>query len=1053
MRGFLFGCWLLQGYGAVTVAAVDYEREIKPLLKERCYACHGALKQKAGLRVDTVAGMRQGGEEGDVLAGERALLLARVMTTDLDERMPPEGEGAAFTSEQVALLQRWLAEGGQGPELEKPEPDPRLHWAYHRPQAAAGSLDDLLGVLRQQRGVTEQGPAAPGIWLRRVHLDLTGLPPTVEEVRAFAAAMASAADPKAVRAAVVERLLASPQYGERWARHFMDVWRYSDWYGLGAQMRYSHKHLWHWRDWLVESLNADKGYDEMVRQMLAADEMPPGDRPDLRATGFLARSYYLFNRTTWLDATIEHTSRAFLGLTMQCAKCHDHKYDPVDHAEYYQMRAIFEPMHVRLDAQPGVTDFEKDGLPRVFDLHVERPTYRHVRGDEANVDESKAYAPGVPAVLSWEAFEVEPVKLPFTEHRPGAREQVLGDHLAEAKVERAAAEGELAKAREQVLRVVEAQETTGAAEAPRVLWADAFGEEKKEGYQVIAGTWQWREGQLVQTETGSSRRALELVTLPPTDFVATLRFVIEGGERWKSVGLAFDGVGEEDTLVYVSAAAGGSKVQVSPREGGKSVYPAGAAKARAVMTGKEYELEVRVRGRRIQVLLDGESQVVFELGPRRAGGKLRLTAFDAAAAFTRLEVRELGADESVGEGEQAGALTLAEANQAVEQAEWQARAADWKVRWVQAVHAAEAAPEDAALARAAGKIEAEYDVAAAQIAVRKAQQMTVKAGADAKQKAAVEKQKKETAAALAKAQERLAVPDAVYRPLRAVLKAQEGPDDAANATVQRFPETSTGRRLAFARWVTDRRHPLTARVLVNQVWLRHFGASLVEDVTDFGRRTQPPVQQAVLDTLAVRFMESGWSLKALHREMVLSDLYAMTTSQAGADAATLAVDPDNLLYWRMNARRMESQVVRDSLLHLAGQLDLTMGGATVDPVKNETATRRALYFNQTAFEQHRFLGGFDNANVLECYRREVSVMPQQALALSNSRESAECAGQLSQRYAELPDAALVEEAFWLVLGRPPSAAEQAVCEEALKEMNRDLFWQGLLNHNDFITVR
>jgi hypothetical protein len=200
-------------------------------------------------------------------------------------------------------------------------------------------------------------------------------------------------------------------------------------------------------------------------------------------------------------------------------------------------------------------------------------------------------------------------------------------------------------------------------------------------------------------------------------------------------------------------------------------------------------------------------------------------------------------------------------------------------------------------------------------------------------------------------------------------------------------------------------------------------------------------------------MESGWSLKALHREMVLSDLYAMTSSQVGAEATTLAADPDNTLYWRMNARRMESQVVRDSLLHVSGQLDLTMGGPTVDPVKAERGTRRALYFNQTAFDQHRFLGGFDNANVVECYRREVSVMPQQALALSNSRESADCAAMLAKRFAELTDVALVREAFVLILGREPSAAEQSVCEAALKEMKRELFLQGLLNHNDFITVR
>jgi hypothetical protein len=134
------------------------------------------------------------------------------------------------------------------------------------------------------------------------------------------------------RQRVVDHLLGTPQYGERWARHFMDIWRYCDWYGLGAQLRHSQKHIWHWRDWIVESLNTDKGYDQMIVQMLAADELAPEDRDNLRATGFLARSYYLFNRTTWLDETIEHTCRAFLGLTMQCVKCHDHKYDPIEQA-------------------------------------------------------------------------------------------------------------------------------------------------------------------------------------------------------------------------------------------------------------------------------------------------------------------------------------------------------------------------------------------------------------------------------------------------------------------------------------------------------------------------------------------------------------------------------------------------------------------------------------------------------------------------------------------------------------------------------------------------
>jgi len=187
------------------------------------------------------------------------------------------------------------------------------HWAFMAPKKATGaqSIDRLLGKAHREHGLVPQAPIESTLWLRRVHLDLTGLPPTLEEQTAFAAQ-----DSPATRQRIVDQLLASPHHGERWGRHFMDIWRYSDWYGLGAQLRYSQKHIWHWRDWIIESLNTDKGYDLMVQQMLAGDELAPEDPEVLRATGFLARNYYLFNRTTWLDDVIEHTSKSFLGLTM-----------------------------------------------------------------------------------------------------------------------------------------------------------------------------------------------------------------------------------------------------------------------------------------------------------------------------------------------------------------------------------------------------------------------------------------------------------------------------------------------------------------------------------------------------------------------------------------------------------------------------------------------------------------------------------------------------------------------------------------------------------------
>jgi hypothetical protein len=816
MRGRMVFVWM--ALAALPALAVDYEKDIKPLLKERCYTCHGALKQKADLRLDTAAAMHKGGESGDVLAHDHSLLIERITTTDEHDRMPPKGEGSMLTAEQVAKLKSWIDAGATAPANEQPEPDPRAHWAYQPPQSSGKTIDAQLAVRFAAKKLKPQPEAAPEIWLRRVYLDLIGLPPTPDEIAAF---LQDTSPPNRQR--VVDHLLNSPQYGERWARHFMDIWRYCDWYGLGAQLRHSQKHIWHWRDWIVESLNSDKGYNRMIVEMLAADELAPEDRDNLRATGFLARSYYLFNRTTWLDETIEHTCRAFLGLTMQCVKCHAHKYDPIEHADYYRMRAIFEPLHVRLDPWQGETDFEKNGLPRVFDLHLDTPTFRHVRGDEKNEDKSKTMTPGVPQVLEFAAFQPAAVKLPPASAKPVLLPFVLEDHLRAADVQ-----------------LADAQKTN-----------------------------------------------------------------------------------------------------------------------------------------------------------------------DAAAI----------------------------------------KAASLRIAMIQAVYAADLAKNDKSIAKAAALAEARYLVAKAELDLAKAE-------ADSKAKDA-EKKIKAAREALEKTKKKAEAPGEVYTSLPASLKAQEGPEENNNTTVQTYPDTSTGRRLAFANWIADKRNPLTARVLVNQVWTRHFGASLVPNGDDFGRRSLPPLHQDVLDTLTVDFMNNGWSLKRLHRAMVLSELYRRSSSNADADPATLAADPDNASYWRMNPRRMESQVVRDSLLHIGGRLDLTLGGPSLDPAKSETSPRRSLYFVQNADTEHRFLAVFDNSNVLECYRRNESVVPQQALALTNSKLSNECADLLAAKLGKLDEKTFVDQSFLAVLGRQPTTAERQASLEgfaALKQ-NRSLFLQALLNHNDFVTLR
>jgi mono/diheme cytochrome c family protein len=873
--------------------AVDYLREVKPLLAARCYACHGGLQQKGALRLDTAKSVREGGNSGPAVVPGKAsdsLLIAHVTASGGKRRMPPADLGEALSEKQVALLRSWIDQGADGPADEKPEPDPKAHWAFRAPVRPAvpafsrdpkGSaqqgrvrnpIDAFLAAEREKHGLTPQPPADRATLLRRVTLDLIGLPPTPEQLSAFLADPSPDAYEK-----VVDRLLASPQYGERWGRHWMDVWRYSDWWGLGAEVRNSQKHIWHWRDWIIESVNADKGYDQMVREMLAADELYPTDLDRLRATGFLARQYFLFNRNTWLEETVEHTSKAFLGLTLNCAKCHDHKFDPISQQDYYRFRAFFEPYQVRTDELPGEADADKDGIPRAFDCNLDAPTYQFVRGDERQPIKSRPLTPGVPRLLAFADLDIRPLPLPPEAYSPGLRPFVLADNLRFAEARIAAAREQLAQAK----TALAAQERVGP--------------------------------------------------LPPT-------------------------------------ARGPAAVVLAER---------------VLITAEALPLELRAR-----VLAD-----------RARAQQPPSSDFPTLAQLAALAEKR---------------SSLAWAEEAVARAE--------------------------------------YDLL----------------GADAAKKPAAEARRKEAVDAVAAAKKALEAPGEAYTPLRGAIKAAENNLETEASRNKPYPTTSSGRRSALARWMTDRRHPLTARVAVNHVWARHFGKPLVGTVFDFGRKGTPPTHPELLDWLAVEFMDSGWSLKCLHRLMVTSDAYRMTSSGAGA-SANRSTDGENRWYWRMNPVRMEAEVIRDSLLSLAGDLDPRMGGDTV-PANDETSRRRSLYFFHSHNEEQRFLAMFDEASVLECYRRAESIVPQQALAVSNSRlalgAAARINARLHERLGNVGDAEFIRAAFEMVLTTVPTPEEQKECEAALRELREALkgqpdparrargdLIQALLNHNDFITVR
>ncbi|MFO0953279.1 MAG: PSD1 and planctomycete cytochrome C domain-containing protein [Isosphaeraceae bacterium] len=849
--------------GAETDARpVDYTRDVKPILVKRCVACHGVLRQNSGLRLDTARRLFKGGDGGPaVVAGklDESPLIDAVKGTD-GFRMPPEGGGEALSAAEVRTLEQWVVAGAKAPAHEPEPPDPRSHWSFRPPVRPAvptprnpgwslNPIDAFLSASHDAHGLTPSSPTDRAALLRRVALDLTGLAPSPEELKGFLAD----ASPDAYERAV-DRLLASPRYGERWGRHWMDVWRYSDWDGYGQEVRESQPHIWRWRDWIVESLNQDKGYDRMVVEMLAADEAAPGDDSALRATGFLARNWYKFNRNVWVDNIIEHTSKGFLGITLNCARCHDHKYDPIAQTDYYRFRAFFEPHEFRTDRVPGQPDTKKDGLVHVYDAKPDEPTFLFVRGDEKEPEKSRKLNPGLPSVLSRRSssLSIVPVTLPAEVSKPGLRAFVQTETLAQAKADVAAAEKKLA-------------------------------DEK--------------------------------------------------------------------------AKAGGKTVP------GVTNAEAGLAAARAGQTAAE----ARVAAERARQAGSAEASLLARL----AAMAERQAAFLAA---------EVALDSAV-------------------------------TKRTQAQAALKEKPNDAAR--------------------KKADAASAKAAADARK-------------ALDAARTALAKTSDDFTPL--------GPT---------YPANSTGRRLALAKWITARDNPLAARVAVNHVWMRHFGAPLVPSLTDFGLNGRAPSHPDLLDWLAVEFMESGWSQKHLHRLIVTSQAYRMRSSadDDSVTSANRAADPNNLYLWRMNPRRMEAEAVRDNVLAASGRLSNVMGGPDLDPASALADGRRSLYFRHAKEKRAMFLRLFDSPSVVSCYRRSESVVPQQALALANSPLTREQAKVVSRRLSEhaAADPDFVSAAFVRLLGREPDQAERSECLAYLArtpgDRARESLVHVLFNHNDFVTIR
>jgi len=691
-----------------------------------------------------------------------------------------------------------------------------------------GTLNPVDAFIQEQlgaHGLKPLGEASAAQLARRIYVDLIGLLPTPQQVAQFE--KEHAVQPELAIRQLTDRLLDDPRHGERWGRHFMDIWRYSDWEGYQGTVRLSQRHIWHWRDWIIESLNAGKPYDRMVQEMLAGDELAPTDESALQATGYLARNYQS-DRLQWMDNIVEHTSKAFMGLTMNCVKCHDHKYDPIPQTDYYAIRAVFEPYQVRTDPVPGQLDVMKDGLPRAYDRAITAVTYLLQRGDERSPLKDRPIAPAVPALFSGK-LEVKPVSLPLVARQPEKSEHYKAAMLAAVET---LADQEL---REMKRKTLEQQ-----------LELEA------------------------QEDKGMDKKS----------------------EAWKTLA-----------------------VQVAELQRQTAILEARAEKEKA----------------------DGA-----------------LTKALASAAQTPAAKKS---------------ITTAKTN-----------------------------------ATAAAK-----KLTTAETAMKKAAQATD------------------------------------YQPRK----------------VTTYPASSSGRRLAFARWLTSPQNTLFARVAVNHLWIRHFGVGIVATPDDFGANGQKPTHPALLDWLASEFIRSGYDLKHLHRLILSSAVYRRATA-SGPAGANDGRDPDNVWYWRAPVRRMEGEAVRDNLLHVAGLLDPAFGGPDIDSAIAETSRRRSVYHRHAQETQAEMVQIFDGARPNECYQRERSIKPHQALALANSKITLDSAVALEKTLSSAAGSdysAFITAAFEHILNRAPKADELRLSTSFLQKEGRDPtrlrqhLLAALFNHNDFITLR
>lgn len=998
------------------VKAEFFENRIRPVLVQHCYECHSAEAKgiKGGLVLDSAEGLRAGGDSGPMNFenGSADNLLLQALRHE-SVQMPPTGR---LPDSVIRDFESWIEAGAYDPRtgsamIVKKAIDydeARRHWSFTPPvkselpsvrQADWLQSDPDAFVLAEleSRGLVPVRPAGRRELIRRATFDLTGLPPTPEEIDAFLRD-----DAPDAFARVVDRLLESPHYGERWGRYWLDVARYSEDQAHTFSVT-PNTSGYRYRDWVIAAFNSDLPYDQFVRLQIAADLIDaPEDNPyaQLPALGYFGLGPQYYKNTDAakaaadeLDDRIDTLCRGFLGLTVSCARCHDHKFDPIPTQDYYSLAGIFRS--TRLHNVPLVPQAEVEAFNAAQKRLKELEDAIAKQVSDAGPALRESRLPDVARYLTavWELRVSKQQGEKLTAKQLAAR-----DSLSEKVLRRWSEFLDTQKGKSAALRDwesassmanattasgdVESSDTAGVPDAVRAA-AESF----QAHLELLLRK---RDGRLTEAEEA------ELKTMTPAGNARYESRIVT--KREPLVEIDLDVSGETELHLVVTDAGDGASCDHADWADARLVFADGERKLTelkwrsATATYGSINTDRNVQGGRLRIGKQtydsglgthSTSVIVYDLPEGvlrfRAAAGLDRSGTDQPGCGDGASVQfrvytETPSDLSVA---QPDLLTLVFGEKgvfAMEPAEMEELLSEsvreeLRGRRTELESLKKSGPSMYPVAH----VIAEADIADMKVFVR---------GNPASQG------------------------DVAPRRFLRILAGDEPP-----------PFRNGSGRLELADAIVSPENPLTARVMVNRLWQHHFGRGLVTTPDNFGVLGERPTHPELLDFLAVRFLESGWSIKAMHREIMLSAVYQLSTER---HEQNMAADADNRYLWRMNRRRLDVEAWRDALLSVSGRLDQQMGGPSTN-LADAGNVRRTVYAFISRHEPDNMLRLFDfpDANITSSTRSETTV-PQQQLYVINSEFMLNQARAFADRlHKEAPagDEARVQRAFELAFGR------------------------------------